>query len=1046
MAIQENLPDDFPSPNSVNDTNTRVAIRAGNTDIRDPQGTLLPNSVEYTLSESEWLAVPLDKGKYRVKARSEGQVIYIASEPEAKASLRVTKDFNIETNQRVAIYLKSQSAYDNFLKEIQVLIGAKADKNEVYTREQTEQIINTLIEASLGGLTSIMKLKGVVDTLTDLNNLQDVEESDVYQVKDTGVFVVAITNDQGVLEWQELSGSIVDLSAYYTKGQVDLFLSDKADKQKLNEYYEMVRNFIPTFTWEQDDDPSVPKAQAPQDYVYQGSSLNDIKQTLGTDWVMLESLNHTFFYDQGANKYYKAQIKTSLTGLSVTGWSIIGGTIASTDFVAYKNTPSFKAWIDKAQAIQDPTKILTQGFGVVTTRKNDPQGHPRIFSIFVKGNGNIYTDLVAWNQVAFDDYMDLYETTEVPDTTQTTPTDPTKEGDTWFQPSTGLIFVRRVSQVDGSLFWLNPIQNFIVANQNYVTIDTAQRITGPKTFSELPLMDSDILPSSPRQLVTKAYVDANAGGGGGGVLPTGVALLDADQTFTGTNTFEVQPISASTETFENLGNKAFITKEQLESKFNINPSIQNPKVYANLSSNELVTKGVLDEALANGGGTGLPAGNYAELDKVNTFLEQVKLSKDPIDPEDAVRLSYMEGQIDLAKDDLNRNIDTAKDEVIDSIHYELQNDYYNKTQTDTKLQDYVRTDQAAAFMKYRGDVPTFDDLPTDAEESDCYYVKAPQDKQGFWLKTATKWSNVGTGVALDVSKFVQLTTENVFTNNNIFSLTEGDTFRVGDEDITIHKGSVTFENGSLYVSETNVEVGSTLVVKDIASFTDNATTFKTSPLITTPVADDALVDNQLVTKSFVENSITNLNLSDYAKLNRENEFLESTTFNKSLILQEGSDVIINASSTEIVVDKPLKRFTEQTTVEDNEFITKKWAEANLQLSGGSTSGGGGDVTLDTEQTFTAVKTFDSGATPIITDEPIQELEAVNKKYVDALVGSKYIISETIPSPISYLPGTLWIKPSYEADPNNDAIFNDTPGIFILTSDKRWWDLHKEVLH
>lgn len=249
------LPNDFPRPNTTDDSRVPAKNGVADTDPSDPTNTLLPDSVSFDVTANTWTAVTLNPGAYSVKGRDDGQVVYVAPAADSKSALRITKQFDIETQSRAVLYIKGQTALDSAVVRIEGALAGKADIDTVYTKEQTEQLVNMLIAASLAGLTNIMTFKGTVDTVADLPT-EDVEVGDVYQVLEDGGFYT-IKEDTQPYEWERLSGSIIDIEDYYTKSEIDLMLSDKASNQEVAELRGIIEGFIPPFTYEQPTDPAL---------------------------------------------------------------------------------------------------------------------------------------------------------------------------------------------------------------------------------------------------------------------------------------------------------------------------------------------------------------------------------------------------------------------------------------------------------------------------------------------------------------------------------------------------------------------------------------------------------------------------------------------------------------------------------------------------------------------------------------------------------------------------------------------------------------------
>ncbi|HEC1823307.1 TPA: hypothetical protein R1765_001931 [Campylobacter coli] len=150
-------------------------------------------------------------------------------------------------------------------------------------------------------------------------------------------------------------------------------------------------------------------------------------------------------------------------------------------------------------------------------------------------------------------------------------TDKTKEGETWFNPSNGLIKIRRKGD-DDQLFWFDSLDNIkIDIAGDYVTLKDDQTISGVKTFTSTP--KSDMPPTSDDDLANKKYVDEAVKNAGGtpGEPPnlSNYVTLDSEQTI-----------------------------EALK-MFNVTPKATNKPT----SDDDLVNKQYVDEAVKNAGGT-----------------------------------------------------------------------------------------------------------------------------------------------------------------------------------------------------------------------------------------------------------------------------------------------------------------------------------------------------------------------------------------------------------------------------------------------------------
>ena len=84
----------------------------------------------------------------------------------------------------------------------------------------------------------------------------------------------------------------------------------------------------------------------------------------------------------------------------------------------------------------------------------------------------------------------------------------------------------------------------VVKLTGLVTLDTAQTITGVKTFEKLP--KSEAVPADDKDLVNKKYVDEKVGAGGGtGAAPANMVTTDTAQNITEVKTFDKLPKSSA---------------------------------------------------------------------------------------------------------------------------------------------------------------------------------------------------------------------------------------------------------------------------------------------------------------------------------------------------------------------------------------------------------------------------------------------------------------------------------------------------------------------
>ena len=735
----DTLPDGGQEPNGFDERNVPSVIRSGQENPPDPSNTLLPDSTKYDLTSNQWLAIPLAPGKYNIRSREEGQVIYVASNPNSNSALRVSKAFDIETAQRTAVYVKGQSQVDILLDGMQKQISQKRDISDSYSKNETQEIIRLAVSQGLQGLTNTLEFKGVLDTKNDLDSLDlnTVTIGDVYQISDTGIFYVAVEkNNQKI--WEKLSGTIVNLQDYYTKQEVDVLLLSKVNESQLKTLENQVNNIKPAFNWKSDNDPALD----PRPAVVELDNLNQLNNII-TPNLPLGSLR----YVKSNRSYY--ELKETTQGNK--SWEII----------------NYEAWVD-----------------------------------------------------------------------------PTEEGETWFKPNEGLIFVRKRSNLDGNLFWLNAVEGYMVtAGRNTVTINTNQVITGLKTFHRLPIMDTDVNPQYERQLVTKSYVDNAINGTTN--IPNDVAILSANQTFTGENIFNNQPKIANPENFNNLDDNKLVTKAQVKQmdNFDTNPTIITPKSWDNLSDNDLVTKGVLNSSNQNIDTTNLATLNGDNtFQGINTFQNNLELLKDPVLDNEATRKSYVTSYVTTQITDNNNN-------------------YYTKTELDSKFSEYPKKSEMSEFMEFKGSLNNYSELTslTNLDIGDVYYVKAPKSKIGFWMYDGTEWSNIGSGVSIDTTNLATLNGNNTFRGSNIFNtvIESGSKllFQIGDVLNITGNDLFSIFNNNVVINNTKTTFNTNVDFTNKATFDSNGVSFNTNPIVENSKTMGELTPSSIMSKNQVEELI-----------------------------------------------------------------------------------------------------------------------------------------------------------------------------------------------
>ncbi len=158
-----------------------------------------------------------------------------------------------------------------------------------------------------------------------------------------------------------------------------------------------------------------------------------------------------------------------------------------------------------------------------------------------------------------------------------------------------------------------PADNAELVNKKYVddkqgkvvTLDTDQTITATKTFGKLPKSTAE--PADEAELVTKKYVDAKVAAGGGSGGGANLVTLDTAQTITGVKTFSTLPQSeALPQRKQDFTTKKYITQScvMLEG----NQTVKGLKTFISLPqstatptlNDELTTKKYVDGLITSG--------------------------------------------------------------------------------------------------------------------------------------------------------------------------------------------------------------------------------------------------------------------------------------------------------------------------------------------------------------------------------------------------------------------------------------------------------------
>ncbi|EGV1470937.1 hypothetical protein JF110_001662 [Campylobacter jejuni] len=574
----------------------------------DKWGTLPNNARKYVLNSKEFTAVPLTKGLFQVIARNDvpgtdpdEQVIYIADNPSGEGALRVTKNFNIETTGRTALYLRGQSDIDVAIGNLASELGKKANKDDVYTKEQTDQ----LIAEATGGVINVFTYKGLLPNEEAIKAVVDPKSGDCYQAEDTSEFwVYVVNNDEG--EWQKLSGSLIDLSNYYTKGEVDIKLSVKASKTELDaltEVVNMLASRTRPFIYVQVSDPATPEGVPPTDKTKEGEtwfnpSTGAIKiRKLGDDGQL-------FWYDSMEN------VKIELAGSYVTvdGQQTIKGlknfqSLPTSEMVpTLYNQFATKQYVDAVVGSGGGGGGGTPG-NYVTLDTDQTITGKKTFNSIKAPTSPVEDDDVV-NKLYVDESIQTLETKlPVLDDIVTLTTEQTIEGVKTFNN----IKSTQSATVDEDLVNLGQIK------QDFVDINTKQNIIGEKSFK---LLKTTTSPVKDDDVVNLKYFNENKGGGG--EIPGNYVTLDTNQTITGKKTFN--SIKAPTSPVED-------------------DDVVNLKYF-----NE------------NKGGGGETPGNYVTLDTDQTItgkktFNSIKAPTSPVEDDDVVNLKYFnENKVDTDLD------------------------------------------------------------------------------------------------------------------------------------------------------------------------------------------------------------------------------------------------------------------------------------------------------------------------------------------------------------------------------------------------------------
>lgn len=648
------MPEDTQTPNEPNGVDqSKVPSVVGVTSPidytkEDPWGTLPPGAIKYEIDSTKWTAVPINQGVYKIVSRNEGQAIYVAEDAQGSQSLRITKSFNIETTGRTALYLKGQSDLDILVEQVVNLLATKADKESVYTKEETDQQIQNAINGTIGGLTSILTYKGTVANEAALAGIQNPAQGDTYQAEDTGLFYTWIA-ESAPGSWERLSGSIVDLSNYYTKGQIDLALTGKADQADLEALEQKVDLLLlqnKPFTYIQSTDPAAvdpDPTKAGEIWFDNSTGLIYIRKTSQIDQTL----------------YWLNSIDNALLGLDTKYMKLEGDQTAS------------------------GVKTFTGNIKLTTPPASDEDVANKKYvdeSIANAGMGSANFVTLDATEQSIDGHKTFIGEISVPEPQNGTDAATKKYVDDKFQDATTTL----------------PL--------NVVLTDSDQTISSIKTFKngKNPRYNTHPADFTDLELVDKKYVDDAVAGGI--TLPLNLAYLDRANTFTATNNFTgvtnlygggssyVDPVNDT-----DIANKKYVDNAIQQSgggvdlsnlvTLNTEQTITGKKLFSKIQStqavtedNDLTSKAYVDKAIADLGDT-ITLDGYAKLAEANTFTTlntfDVLPQSDatPTDPKDLVtkqynddRLTGVENNINTKIGDLTQLTITNKDNLVNAIN------------------------------------------------------------------------------------------------------------------------------------------------------------------------------------------------------------------------------------------------------------------------------------------------------------------------------------------------------------------------------------------
>lgn len=1026
------MPEDIQTPNEPNGVDqSKVPSVVGVTSPidytkEDPWGTLPPGAIKYEIDSTKWTAVPINQGVYKIVSRNEGQAIYVAEDAQGSQSLRITKSFNIETTGRTALYLKGQSDLDILVEQVVNLLATKADKESVYTKEETDQQIQNAINGAIGGLTSILTYKGTVANEAALANIQNPAQGDTYQAEDTGLFYSWIA-EPAPGSWEKLSGSIVDLSNYYTKGQIDLALTGKADQADLEALEQKVDLLLlqnKPFTYIQSTDPAAvdpDPTKAGEIWFDNSTGLIYIRKTSQIDQTL----------------YWLNSIDNALLGLDTKYMKLEGDQTAS------------------------GVKTFTGNIKLTTPPASDEDVVNKQYvdeSIANAGMGSANFVTLDATEQSIDGHKTFIGEISVPEPQNGTDAATKKYVDDKFQDATTTL----------------PL--------NVVLTDSDQTISSIKTFEngKNPKYNTHPADFTDLELVDKKYVDDAIAGGI--TLPLNLAYLDRANTFTATNNFTgvtnlygggssyVDPVNDT-----DIANKKYVDNAIQQSgggvdlsnlvTLNTEQTITGKKLFSKIQStqaviedNDLTSKAYVDKAIADLGDT-ITLDGYAKLAEANTFTALntfdvlPQSTATPTDPKDLVtkqynddRLTGVENNINTKIGDLNNLSTTDKSSIVAAI-----NEVKDTGGGGVPAGNYVTIDtkQTITAAKSFDILPTSKDYPSspDSLVNRSYVLDLVQpllpnsDWQEINLTMTLSGDRYGGGCLSDLNLLIDRPLGATPIDDERFKYLWALNFTWPAND-----GQLGVSNGGVSILVTWEEL------ERLTGFTTIEETRASTGLLTTEYQTGFLTQGSNFNLEDIKNWCNEKGINNYVILitSASNVYGNSTWrytyntharwYNQTGYIGAGSPPTFTARFIKVgnlsfgVYDITYSPNVYNNSLDYNTTTTLT-KFTYTKLSGVEVNVIDSSKPLKTGNTY-----FNKmGETDLVFNSPL-----IEAKEVSSGGNGTNIISTTDPSGKDYEEGTLWINTSYIEDVGSPGSFLQIPEIWIRVKDG-WWGLHREGL-